>query len=227
MSAEPGGALLWDLDGTLIDSEERWALVCREVAEASGVGEWRPSPADISGLAIPILAGMLWERGAAGTLRSLTMALTERMRTVNRRDGVRWRPGALDLLEAAHRNGVRQALVTMSLEMNVIDILEQLPRPYFAEIVTAGMVARHKPAPDPYLLALNRLDLPASGSVAIEDSPAGLRSACDAGLNVIAVPCSGAIKPSDGYRIWDSLAARGLPDLVAAGLAVARLGLEN
>ena len=51
-------------------------------------------------------------------------------------------------------------------------------------------------------------------------NPAGLRSACDAGLNVIAVPCSGAIAPSDDYQIWETLAARGLPDLVAAGLVV-------
>lgn len=220
MSAESGGALLWDLDGTLIDSEQRWAAVCWEIAEESGIKEWRPSPVDISGRAIPMLAGMLRERGAAGTLGSLTSALTERMRTLNRQDGVLWRPGALEMLETAHQNGVRQALVTMSLEMNVIDILEQLPRPYFAQIVTANMVTRHKPAPDPYVLALKRLDLPTSGSVAIEDSPAGLRSACDAGLNVIAVPCSGAIAPSDDYQIWETLAARGLPDLVAAGLVV-------
>jgi HAD superfamily hydrolase (TIGR01509 family) len=221
MSAESAGALLWDLDGTLIDSEERWALVCGQVAKESGAGEWSPTPADISGLAIPMLAGLLRARGSTGTLSHLTQNLAERMRTLNRQCGVRWRPGALDLLEAAHLKGVRQALVTMSLEINVIDILEQLPRAYFTTIVTADMVVQHKPAPEPYLLALDLLGLSAVGSVAIEDSPAGLRSACDAGLNVIAVPCSRSIMPSHGYRIWDSLATRDLTDFVAAGLTLA------
>ncbi|MFC5930345.1 HAD family hydrolase [Cryobacterium melibiosiphilum] len=221
MSTEAGGALLWDLDGTLIDSEDRWALVCRQVAEASGAGKWSPTPADISGLAIPMLAGLLRARGSTGSLTHLTEELTERMRRLNRQEGVHWRPGALDLLEAAHLTGVPQALVTMSLEINVIDILDQLPRAYFTAIVTADMVAQHKPAPEPYLLALDTLGLSAVGSVAIEDSPAGLRSACDAGLNVIAVPCSRSIEPSNGYRIWDSLATRDMSDFVAAGLVLA------
>ena len=104
---------------------------------------------------------------------------------------VRVTPGVVALLEALCAQGARAprlAVVSSSRAETVAQVLRQtgLAR-YFSVRVSADDVARHKPAPDPYLCALERVGLPAARGAAIEDSQAGVASAAAAGLRVLAL----------------------------------------
>ncbi|MBB1020769.1 hypothetical protein BFG51_11770 [Dietzia alimentaria] len=213
-----GGAVLWDLDGTLIDSEASWAHACAQLSRELGAHPWDPEPAEISGISIPGLADLLRERGARSERRVVVKLLAERMEDLNRRDGVLWRPGALDLLETLQRAGVCQGLVTMSPSRTAATVLEQLPHPYFADVTTADMVTRPKPDPEAYRTALRNLRVSGSQSVAIEDSTIGVHSARGAGLRVIAVRGSQPVEAQDGIQVWESFRHRGIDDVIAAGL---------
>lgn len=98
-------------------------------------------------------------------------------------------PGVLDLLEDLASQKVRLAVVSSSHHGWVDDWLDQLKlTPYFETVVCRGDAKRIKPAPDLWIEALRRLDLPSSSCVAIEDSLNGVKSAKAAGLAVWAVP---------------------------------------
>ena len=97
-------------------------------------------------------------------------------------------PGAQALVRSLVAKGLRLALVSSSSAAVIEQVLERTGlAPYFAVRVSADDVAHKKPAPEPYLAALRRLGLPPERALAVEDSPAGVRSARLAGLRVIAL----------------------------------------
>ncbi len=102
------------------------------------------------------------------------------------------RPGVVEVLEAAQRDGVKLALVTSTSETNVESLLAGLrssvDRHAFEAVLTATEVEQPKPDKAVYELALERLDEKADDCVAIEDNLGGVESAAAAGLNVVAFP---------------------------------------
>ena len=98
-------------------------------------------------------------------------------------------PGVLPLLESLKSRGIRIGVVSSSSHSWVDTWLDKLRlMPYFETIVCRGDAPRIKPAPDLWLEALRRLDLPGSDVLVFEDSLNGVKSAKEAGLNVYAVP---------------------------------------
>lgn len=181
-------AVLWDMDGTLIDSEPYWIAEEHALVESYG-GVWSDAHAHaLVGNALEVSAQYILDHSPV----ELTVAqvVDRLMHGVMRRmeDHVPWRPGAFELLEALRTSEVRTALVTMSWRPFTDLLVRLLPRGSFDIVVPGDAVGHGKPHPEPYLTAVGLLGVRRQDCVAIEDSPSGVRSAVAAGVPTIAVP---------------------------------------
>ncbi len=207
-------AVLWDMDGTLVDTERYWIASEYAMAEKYG-GTWSQEHAmNLVGSAL--LDSGDYIRVHMGIDRTPQQIVDELLDGVVARveDGVPWRPGARELLTDLRAHGVPCALVTMSWQRFVDPILAQLPPDSFATVVTGDRVEFGKPHPEPYLTAVAELDLMPGECVAIEDSNTGAKSAAAAGCTVLCVPHHVPILEGEGRVFVDSLAG-----LDVAGLA--------
>ncbi len=182
-------AVLFDMDGTICDTEPSWMAAEFAMAERYGA-DWTPA----DGLALvgnDLLVSGAYIKSRMGLSQPVEAVVGELLAgvmTAVSHAGVAWRPGALELLEACNDAGLPTALVTMSYTNFASTILDGMPRGHFDAVVTGDQVQRGKPAPDPYLQAAHLLGVDAPSCVAIEDSPAGAASAEEAGCLVIVVP---------------------------------------
>jgi HAD superfamily hydrolase (TIGR01509 family) len=180
-------AVLWDMDGTLVDTEPLWIDTEFEMARTYGA-EW--SEAD----ALELVGNNLIDSGRyikkrMGLTASPEEIVDELVAGVTRKvsDQVPWRPGAVELLASLAEAGVRCGLVTMSYASFVAPILRQLPPETFRVVVTGDQVEYGKPHPEPYLTAAAALGVPPERCLAIEDSNTGAKSAEQAGCLVLVV----------------------------------------
>jgi HAD superfamily hydrolase (TIGR01509 family) len=209
-------AVLFDMDGTLLDSERVWDVGLRELAQSyGGVLSDAARLAMVGGSMDTSMAilhtdiAQPW-RDAGASAEWLIRRMAELYQTE-----LRWRPGALELLTATHEAGIPTALVT-NTGRSLVDIaLDVLGRHWFDAVVCGDEVTAGKPDPEPYLMAARLLDVPVGRCVAIEDSPVGVTSALAAGAAVIAVPHDAAVAPRRGVHIVHSLTAVDLPLLAA------------
>jgi HAD superfamily hydrolase (TIGR01509 family) len=198
-------AVLWDFDGTLVDTEPYWIDAEFELVARHG-GTWTHEHALnlvgndllVSGRYIREHAGI--ELEPAEIVEQLLDAVIAR---VQRR--VPWRPGAVELLASLRRAGLPCVLVTMSYRRFVDPVLASLPAGMFTALVTGDAVARGKPHPEPYLKAAAELDLPPSSCLAVEDSETGARSAEAAGCHVLVVPNHVVVEPGTNRIFRDTL----------------------
>ncbi|HET6560758.1 MAG TPA: HAD family phosphatase [Marmoricola sp.] len=206
-------AVLWDMDGTLVDTEPYWVEAERELVEAHG-GTWSTAhSAQLIGNALLDSAHYIREHGPVDLPPEeiVELLLDGVVGHVERE--VPWRPGALELLADLRANHVACALVTMSYERFVTPVLARLPKGSFDVVVTGDAVARGKPHPEPYLHAARLLGVDPARCVAIEDSNTGARSAEAAGCLVVVVEHHVPVAPGE-RRVF-------LPTL--EGLAAAEL----
>jgi HAD superfamily hydrolase (TIGR01509 family) len=209
-------AILFDMDGTLVDSEKVWDVALSELAAEAG-GELSPGARDAmigSSIArsMQILhddLGQPWRDAAADAAR-----LTERVHELFG-DGLIWRPGAKELLAVVRSAGLPTALVTSTGRRLVEVALDTLGRRSFDVVVCGDEVTAAKPDPAPYRMAAELLGVPIEECVAIEDSPTGVASARASGAAVLAVPCELDLPPLDGVVQRDSLIGVDLPFLAA------------
>ncbi|MCW4464900.1 HAD family phosphatase [Glutamicibacter sp. MNS18] len=203
-------AVLWDMDGTLIDTEPYWMAAEANLVTSFG-GSWSPEQAHaLVGAALPDAATVLQQAGVRLTSREIIDALSGEVIRGLRTELI-WRPGALELLAALSAAGIPQALVTMSERGIVSDFLAQLPGSYFDVTVAGDEVPSGKPTPVPYLRGLELLGekfetrLDPARCVGFEDSLPGITAASRAGLHAVLVP--NATDPGQGpWRRLDSLA---------------------
>ena len=188
IAAELPAAVLWDMDGTLIDSEPYWIVEEHALVESFG-GVWSEEHAHaLVGNPLEVSAQYILDHSPVDL--GVTEVVERLMQGVMRRveAEVPWRPGALELLTALHQEGVRNALVTMSWRPFTDLLVRLLPAGSFDIIVPGDSVQNGKPHPEPYLTAAALLGVDVADCVAIEDSPSGVRSAIAAGVPTIAVP---------------------------------------
>ncbi len=214
-------AVLWDMDGTLVDTEPYWVATEFAMAEKYG-GTWSHEHAmNLVGNALPDSADYI--RAHMGIDRTREEIVEELLDGVVARveESVPWRPGAQELLADLVRRGVPCALVTMSWQRFVDPILAQLPSDTFASVVTGDRVEHGKPHPEPYLTAAADLGLAPGDCVAIEDSNTGATSAAAAGCTVVCVPNHVPMQQGERRVFVETLAGLDTDALaVAAGRSV-------
>lgn len=184
-------AVLWDLDGTLIDTEPTWNVATREVVEAHG-GEWLPEDSEaIHGASSETHAGIMANaltrsKGEGADVPDPVDLFHEVVDAMARHveDDLIVYPGAKQLMEEFASQGIPQALVTASPQRLVDVILPVLGESNFGAVVTGDEKVPSKPEPDPYLEAAKKLGVDAKDCLAFEDSPHGIKSATAAGVVV-------------------------------------------
>lgn len=213
-------AVLWDMDGTLVDTEPYWMRAEGELVREFG-GTWTDEDA------LQVVGAGLWEAAAvfqrAGVeldADTIVERLTARVREQLAEHGVPWQPGAQALLKSVRDAGVPTALVTMSVRSMAEDIVAAIPFDAFDLLVTGDEVAEPKPHPEPYLTAAERLGVDIADCVAIEDSPPGLRSAASAGTVAIGVPHMVPLDPTTAHVIWPTLDGRTVDDIADLAASV-------
>lgn len=180
-------AVLWDMDGTLVDTEPYW-IACEYDLVADHGGTWSDEHAHaLVGNDLLVSARYIAEKGpVALPPEAIVQRLLDGV-VARVREHVPWRPGARELLASLAAEKVPCALVTMSWTRLAEAVLATLPADTFGAVVTGDQVRRGKPHPEPYLEAARRLSRAPRDCVAIEDSPTGIASAAAAGVPVIGV----------------------------------------
>ncbi len=208
-------AVLWDMDGTIVDTEPYWMRAEIELVAQFG-GAWTHDDAMLMvGAGLWDSAAILQSRGVELSADAIVARLTDRVQEQLVEHGIPWRPGSRELLRDVKAAGVPTALVTMSVERMARQIIDLIDFEAFDVVVAGDMVANSKPSPDPYLLAAERLGVDPRECIAIEDSVPGVASAVDAGTVTIAVPHQIDLPESDFYTRWPTLDGRSLHDLAA------------
>jgi HAD superfamily hydrolase (TIGR01509 family) len=190
-SMPPPQAVLWDFDGTLVDTASVWFGAERAVVAALGGPAWTPEgSARIHGFSMRDgTAALIEHSGRTGEVDPDWGVgfMEDYVLNVLPETAIEWRPGALDLVAELERRGIPQAVVSMSTEAILRAAMSGLDRIPFAEIVGGDHVERGKPHPEPYLTAAARLGVDPASCVAFEDSLEGRASAEAAGCFVVAI----------------------------------------
>ncbi len=181
-------AVVFDLDGVLVDSEQVWDAVREELARERG-GRWHPgAQRAMMGMSSPEWSAYMHEQiGLRETPAEINATVVERM-LERYAGGPPWLPGALEAV-AAMAERYRLGLASSSNRV-LIDVVLAAGgiAALFEAVVSSEEVARGKPAPDVYLEAARRLRLSPSACVAVEDSHNGIASAKAAGMACVAIP---------------------------------------
>ncbi|MFM2070376.1 MAG: hypothetical protein RLZZ623_639 [Actinomycetota bacterium] len=182
-------AVLWDMDGTLVDTEPYWIECEHALVDRYGDGRWTHE----MGLALvgrDLRDSARYLRQYAHVDLAVDDIVNHLLDGVIARvsEHVPWRPGARELLQALNDAKVPTALVTMSWRRLTDAVVAALPTESFTIVVAGDDVTHGKPHPEPYLVAAERLRVDPTRCVAIEDSPTGVRSAVAAGCVVIGIP---------------------------------------
>lgn len=210
-------AALWDMDGTIVDTEPYWIEAEHALVAAHG-GQWSHEKAmQLVGQSLVFSAGILQDAGVALERREIIDILTTHVIS-QVRTSVPWRPGARELLEELHTAGIRCALVTMSEAPLAREIVASLPRPYFDFLVTGDTVTQGKPHPEAYLRAVELLqeqdpELGPQHCIALEDSGPGVAAAVASGVLTVAIPHIMPLPQDPRHAMWDTLAGRTVGDL--------------
>ncbi len=208
-------AVLWDMDGTLVDTEPYW-IECEHELVARHGGTWTDADAhSLVGFDLIDAAVELRTRGGIDLepeeiVEVLLDGVLERVA-----DHLPWRPGARELLAACGAAGIPCVLVTMSWRRFADAVVHAAPAGAFAASVAGDEVSRGKPHPEPYLKAAAAVGVDARDCVAIEDSPTGVAAALAAGCATLGVPHVVALPPTDGLAVVDTLDGLDVDDLAA------------
>lgn len=207
-------AVLFDMDGTLVDSEKVWDVGLLELAQRYG---GTLSPAARASMVGGSMAHsmMILHEDIGQPWLDVTDSLDwleERVKELFA-EGLIWRPGALELLREVAAAGTPAALVTATRKHLVDVALRTIGREHFAAVVCGDEVDQGKPHPAPYLAAAARLGVDIRRCVAIEDSPTGVASARAAGATVLAVPSEVDLSHLEGVTLVESLVEVNLPYL--------------
>lgn len=182
-------AILWDLDGTLIDSNEIHFQMWCEALAAEGYRLTREQfLADVGKRNDEILRGYFGPELPDQEISRISVAKEDRYRNQVRSEGLEMIAGAQDWIERLARMGRPQAIATSAPRLNLEVVVGVLGiRELFGALVSSEEVGAGKPEPDVFLEAALRLGVPARECMVIEDAPAGVVAAHRAGMRAVAL----------------------------------------
>jgi beta-phosphoglucomutase family hydrolase len=192
-------AVLWDMDGTLIDSEEQHWISWRNTLANEGIVITRAQFLATFGQRNDSIIPQLL--GAAATpqrIERISEAKEELYRHLIRRDGISPLPGVASWLHRLHKHGWLQAIASAAPRANIDAVLEALSATHiFQSIVSAEDVQKGKPDPEVYLKAASRVEASPENCIVVEDAAAGIEGARRAGMRSIGVSHDGQHLPAD------------------------------
>ena len=203
-------AVLFDMDGLLVETEGLWYAAETHVMTELGA-PWGPEhQATLVGGPLEFAVSYMVEHAGGTHDHDEVLAhLLSTMESLLRSEPVHWRPGARELLLSLEAASVPCALVSASWRVlvdAVVDaVLHEVGHGAFTTTVAGDEGERTKPFPDPYLLAAERIGVRPDQCVVLEDSLTGTRAGRAAGALVVAVPSLVDIEPSHGMRVVRSL----------------------
>jgi beta-phosphoglucomutase len=182
-------AVIWDLDGTLIDSSAYHWEAWQEVMTAENLAlTYEEYVADFGKRNDEILRGRLGPSLTDGDIARITGAKEERYRELVRSMGLKLLPGAGYWLNQLKADRWLQALATSSPRGNISAVFAATEmEKYFDVVVSSEEVKHGKPHPDVFLAAAERLNIAPGRCIVIEDAPAGIEAAHRAGMKAIGV----------------------------------------
>jgi len=213
-------AVLWDMDGTLIDSEEFHWISWREALAREGItisyDQFLASFGQRNDSIIP-----RW-LGAAATperIAAIAQAKEERYRELIRTKGIQPLPGVASWVHRLHQQGWLQAIASSAPRPNIDVVLDALGAAHcFQCVISAEDVRTGKPDPEVYLAAASGVGAPRNRCIVVEDALAGIEGARSAGMRSIGVTHNGKHLPADlVVQSLDLLETDAFDRLLAAG----------
>jgi HAD superfamily hydrolase (TIGR01509 family) len=192
-------AALWDMDGTLVDSEQLHWLAWKEVMDAEGVAvtyqQFRDTFGQRNDTIIPLLCG---GTATAETVTRISDTKEAAYRRMVREGGIAAIDGAIEWVKRLHEQGWRQAIASAAPRANIQTILDVLGlHACFNAAVAAEDVLRGKPDPQVFLLAAERLGVAPPRAIVVEDGRAGIEGARRAGMRSIGIERGGGKLEAD------------------------------
>jgi HAD superfamily hydrolase (TIGR01509 family) len=208
-------AVLWDMDGTLIDSEPYWLASESAFAEAHDSNWGLDDGLGVIGMSLYESSKLLKERvGSSLEPQEIIDQVTDGV-LLRLEKEIPWRPGARELLKLLRGNNIKTALVTGSMHRMAQKVAEQIGFDAFDVILGGDDVVRGKPHPESYLTAAKMLGVDPANCVAFEDSLTGITAAEAAGTKAVGIAHIVEIPMSEGRILWPTLEGVSLEDLRA------------
>lgn len=207
--------VLFDMDGTVLDSEKVWDAALEDLAhwlggEVSQAARHRMVGNSLARAVAILQADLRIDADPESSSAFLLKRAEELFRS-----RLEWKPGALELLGAVRDAGVPAALVTSTHRRLVEIALDTIGRDFFAATVCGDEVTHNKPHAEPYVRAASLLGAAPQTCVAIEDSPTGVTSAESAGCAVLAIPSEVPIPEAPTRTVRASLVGITVSELAA------------
>ena len=182
--------VIFDLDGTLIDTEKYFRIFWRKAAEQNGYEMSDEQALALRSLGRPFAPALMKEWfGEDFDYYAVREVRRKLMKAHLDKVGLEVKPGAGEALKWLKENGYTVALATATPTERAAEQLKEVNLyPFFTRLVSAVQVERGKPAPDVYLHAAKELGADPAECLAVEDSPNGVLSALAAGMKVVMVP---------------------------------------
>jgi len=192
-------AVLWDMDGTLIDSEQFHWISWRDALAIEGIDiTCEQFLASFGQRNDSILSRWLGAAASPERIEKIGNAKEELYRQLVRQNGISPLPGVAHWVRRLHQEGWLQAIASAAPRANIEAVLEALSATHiFQAIVSAEDVHRGKPDPEVYLTAAGRLGASPDRCIVVEDAVAGVEGARSAGMRTIGVSHNGAHLPAD------------------------------
>ncbi len=186
-------AVLWDMDGTLVDSEELHWIAWRTTMANEGIAITREQFLSTFGQRNDsIVPTWLGSAATVERIERIGQAKEELYRHLVRRVGIAPESGVATWLDRLHKHGWQQAIASAAPRANIDAVLEALSvKHVFQGVVSAEDVHRGKPDPEVYLLAASRVGVPAERCIVVEDAGAGIEGARRAGMRSIGISHDG------------------------------------
>lgn len=183
-------AVIFDLDGTLTDTEKFYQKAWPEALEHFGYKVWPGIALELRSLGRPFAQAQFKEWfGEDFDYEKVRSYRKELIKALLAENGIPLKPGCKEILIWLREHGITAAIATANGLNRTMGYLEQIGiADLFDKVICADMVKQGKPAPDIYAYACEELGLKPSETFAVEDSPNGVKSAYGAGCNVIMIP---------------------------------------